>query len=154
MINKELELSREIEHLKSELARVRHNRFWQCPNCNAKRQIKNLYIGKVYFYIHPSGCSDGDYWTTGTSPEYQVFCPNCGLSIRYYPGRTNYDLVKNYAGYFGGEIEINDYTNGNESSYRLIRRLKDNSEYYGVFGSALLSDMVGRYELGIKWKNA
>lgn len=52
-----------------------------CRHCISECAISALVYIQTHWYVRPSGCSDGDYFTPG---EGQWDCPACGHNNRLY----------------------------------------------------------------------
>lgn len=52
-----------------------------CYKCRTGHQINSLVYIQTYYYIQPSGCTDGDYYKQG---EGSWDCPSCGRRNRLY----------------------------------------------------------------------
>lgn len=113
----EEELDREIKRLKKQRKKLRKNSLWHCPNCLEASPIKDLIIEIYKFYVRPTGCMEGDYWTIGNHPTYHIICPNCEKEIKIYSYvnkwtkgkylnkeqlklQTEWDFVNKYKNYF------------------------------------------------------
>ena len=76
------EINEAIKELKKEKLRLRKTVTWKCPLCNKNTRIGNLDLVIMQFYVHPHGCTGGDYWTSGDRPEYKIHCVKCNQSVR------------------------------------------------------------------------
>lgn len=52
-----------------------------CEYCKGGHEIRNLTYIQTFWYVRPSGCTDGDYWNPG---EGQWDCLGCGRNNRLY----------------------------------------------------------------------
>lgn len=60
-----------------------------------KTVVGDLTLLVQHYYVPPRGCTEGDYWTTGSPPTYEIACPACGYRTRYSAGLAPeaYELV-------------------------------------------------------------
>lgn len=77
-------LERKREQLDSQIKDARKHITWKCPLCERGTQVRFLNIMVVQYYVPPSGCTDGAYWTEGNKPEYEITCPKCNQYVRLY----------------------------------------------------------------------
>lgn len=88
-LNRELaKLSREFEAasaiIKSDKVAVIRKSVIGCPACHTAGQLKKWGFIKDYWYTHPHGCNDGDYWSPSETEVCYLICPHCGGSIYIY----------------------------------------------------------------------
>lgn len=57
----------------------RSKRTIQCDACKDQHRIGELDAIATYFYVRPSGCTDGDYWLEG---EWHFVCPATAVRNR------------------------------------------------------------------------
>lgn len=87
---KVLKLEKQRKQLEKEIENVKRHIAWKCPGCKRGTQIRFLNLIVPKYYVPPSGCNDGDYWTEGSNPEYNIICPKCSQRIRVY--HSNFDV--------------------------------------------------------------
>lgn len=73
-----------------ELAQAKGARTWVCRYCGKRHAIKKLKIVAEKFYVSPHGCTGGDYWTEGDSPDLYITCASCEREVREW-GFLSYD---------------------------------------------------------------
>jgi ribosomal protein S27E len=80
-----------IASLEKQLAAVRtkregllRERTITCPKCHGVFPLRDLTFLHEHFYISPSGCTEGDYWTSSSS--HSVRCCGCGMCLRLLSG--------------------------------------------------------------------
>ena len=64
-------LTNEIENLVVQLKEIKAAKTFDCI-CGATHSIKNCDAIQTHYYIEPSGCTDGDYWT---EDSLHIICP-------------------------------------------------------------------------------
>jgi hypothetical protein len=69
--------------LAEKIKKAKDNQCYDCPQCKISTAIKEMNLEVEIFYVEPSGCTDGDYWTEGTEPEYALTCPACHSRRRF-----------------------------------------------------------------------
>lgn len=77
-------IEKQIDVLKGKLKKAKQRQKLECLHCHKKTAIEQLTLVVMRYYVEPSGCSDGDYWTEGANPEFRVKCPHCNKESRYY----------------------------------------------------------------------
>ena len=65
------------KRIAAKLIEARKNQKIKCAKCWCEHSIKDLTIEVETYYVQPSGCTEGDYWTTGKCPDYAITCPEC-----------------------------------------------------------------------------
>lgn len=91
----ELQIAQEaLEEAKLKLKRATGARRWKCPSCRVWSRLDSLEVEVVNFYVVPHGCSEGDYWTEGSQPDFHVACPVCGVKTCIYHLLDGYDLIE------------------------------------------------------------
>jgi len=74
----------EIVSLKDLKVVLKSRKWWTCKVCQKQTILGRLTLGIEDYYVEPSGCSSGDYWTTEAKPPYHIKCPKCEVSTRHY----------------------------------------------------------------------
>lgn len=81
---------KQLEHQKAQiekrLATARGRKFWVCPGCQQRTQVRLLDLVVRLYYVEPFSCTGGDYWTRGDKPTFYVTCPKCDKEMRLYHG--------------------------------------------------------------------
>jgi hypothetical protein len=49
----------------------------QCVHCKQVSELGSWSFVQDYYYISPSGCTDGDYWLPNRTDLCYIACPNC-----------------------------------------------------------------------------
>lgn len=94
ILTKLIKLNNQKERLEKQIDNVKKHIIWKCLHCNKGTQIRFLDLIVIKYYIPPSGCVDGAYWTEGTNPEYNILCPKCSQVVRVYKSTFDNTLSK------------------------------------------------------------
>lgn len=104
------EKSAEIAELQTELNESYGRTLVACitntygQGCGKKSQIRKLTHIQPYWYVPPSGCSDGDYWTADNESQWD--CPHCGHRNRAH--KYERPEVMELRQYFGKQATTHD----------------------------------------------
>ena len=85
-------LQREIDVLKIRKDETIKNMLFKCPICNKGTRVKNVTIIRPHYYVPPSGCNDGAYWTLCFN-EYESYCIYCNKFSRTFIHTTEQDIL-------------------------------------------------------------
>ncbi len=123
-------LEAQAKKLAEKLAEAKRNLQYECPDCKAKTSIKDLTLQKEIFYVEPYGCTAGDYWTEGSSPEFAIVCPCCSKRTTYHEYKDHgWDIDQNKKRYEAlGVTKLLD-----ENRYYFKKR----TEYYTEYGQTV-----------------
>lgn len=69
--------------------------------CGKKMQIRTLTHIQTWWYVHPHGCTGGDYWSMD---EGQFDCAHCGHRNRLYDRKEIQDIKQ----HFGNHVTSHD----------------------------------------------
>jgi len=64
----------ELSILNVSLARAKCEEMVNCSHCETKTKVKKTTLLKFHYYVEPSGCSAGDYWSFRC---YATVCDKC-----------------------------------------------------------------------------
>ena len=86
---KKADLEFELQTIREKIKEVQSHTLVKCETnfayrgegCGMASEIGDLTYIQTHFYIHPHGCTGGDYWKCG---EGQFDCPHCGYRNRLY----------------------------------------------------------------------
>ena len=73
--SREQVIAGQISELEKELAEVKRNHRWQCPECSRKTRVRDIDLIESQWYESPYGCTGGDRWRHG---GFKFLCPKCG----------------------------------------------------------------------------
>jgi hypothetical protein len=79
-------LATEQSKLFKQLETQRANKQFMC-GCGKMHRVKSCTLIQSHYYVRPSGCTDGDYWSMG---EMQIVCPDTDNKNRLF--FNNYDI--------------------------------------------------------------
>mgnify|MGYP000318323032 CR=1 FL=1 len=119
---KEKKLIESINLLEGQLDDVRAQRTITCTHCEKRTQIKKATIIKDNYYVQPSGCTGGDYWTFN---EYLFYCSKCNNTNRAYIG--SWDKLE-WDG--GGKITNIKPESQKEDRVKLFFLIKEYQQYF------------------------
>lgn len=89
------ELDEQRAQLLKDLDAQRSRKRFVCACCKHSHAIRDCDAIQTHWYTHPSGCSDGDFWSTG---EVQIICPKTNHKNRVMFGQSKvpYSLRRQY----------------------------------------------------------
>ena len=93
------EVGREIKEHEDKVSRLRKTRrqilsisrkspermLLHCGGCKRRSKLSRWTLIVENYYVPPSGCTEGAYWTNSRSSS-AVRCPRCGYENRLYDG--------------------------------------------------------------------
>ncbi len=83
-----------LKRVQEELLHLKKRQTITCNSCKAKPKLDSIILQVIQYYVSPHGCTGGDYWTEGDSPEFNVTC-ECGAKTRYHDyDRTDWQKPK------------------------------------------------------------
>jgi hypothetical protein len=87
LLKRQAELAAEQAEIRAALDDKARNTRVACESsvlgkgCGKRTRVRDLVYIQTHWYIHPYGCTEGDYWNKG---EGQFDCPKCGNRNRLY----------------------------------------------------------------------
>ncbi len=94
-----------------------------CPTCHKRTQVTKATVIRDHYYIPPSGCTEGAYWTT--SGEFYYYCNHCNATTRAWQHRP-YNWDKHQY-----EDEKLPEKGRAPTRLRLLHIIRDNINYIG-----------------------
>lgn len=122
----EEQIKKQIQSLYKKIETNKKRRTITCPECKHKTRVANATVIRDWYYIPPSGCTEGAYWTFDDT-EYFYFCHNCKKCTRTFIHR-HYDYDKK--GYVNEEKPKNN-KRGDITRLKLYYSIHDNINCVG-----------------------